>query len=150
MKTSLEIKSVRKSFGSNEVLKGISFRIEAGEVVSLLGANGAGKSTLIKILSGAYSEFEGEVLMNGKPANISSPLTARTEGIETVHQKINEGIIYGLTVAENLLFDRIALGEVSNLASPAKMVRESKEIMKELDLNWDDATLSGDVFDFAT
>ena len=69
MKTSLEIKSVRKSFGSNEVLKGISFRIEAGEVVSLLGANGAGKSTLIKILSGAYSEFEGEVLMNGKPAN---------------------------------------------------------------------------------
>ena len=147
MKTSLEIKSVRKSFGSNEVLKGISFRIEAGEVVSLLGANGAGKSTLIKILSGAYSEFEGEVLMNGKPANISSPLTARTEGIETVHQKINEGIIYGLTVAENLLFDRIALGEVSNLASPAKMVRESKEIMKELDLNWDDATLSGDVFD---
>lgn len=146
MKKSLEIKSVRKSFGSNEVLKGISFRIEPGEIVSLLGANGAGKSTLIKILSGAFTEFEGEILLNNQPANINSPLSARSQGIETVHQKINEGIIAGLTVAENLLFDRIALGQFSKIASPSKMVRESKAILRELDLDWNESILKDDVF----
>ncbi len=146
MKKSLEIRSVRKSFGSNEVLKGISFRIEPGEIVSLLGANGAGKSTLIKILSGAYTEFEGEILINDQPAKFNSPLQARSIGIETVHQKINEGIIPGLTVAENLLFDRIALGEISRFATPAKLVRESKEILKELDLDWNESILKDDVF----
>lgn len=146
MKKSLEIRSIRKSFGSNEVLKGISFRIEPGEIVSLLGANGAGKSTLIKILSGAFTEFEGEILINDQLANINSPLEARSQGIETVHQKINEGIIAGLTVAENLLFDRIALGDISRIASPAKMVEESKKTLKELDLDWDNSILKDDVF----
>lgn len=147
MKKSLEIRSVRKSFGSNEVLKGISFRIEPGEIVSLLGANGAGKSTLIKILSGAYSDFDGEILINGEPVKFNSPLQARFVGIETVHQKINEGTIAGLTVAENLLFDRIALGEISKFASPKKMLKEAKPILKELNLDWDDSILSQDVFD---
>jgi len=143
---SVEIRSVRKSFGSNEVLKGISFRIEPGEIVSLLGANGAGKSTLIKILSGAYKDFDGEILINGEPVKFNSPLQARSVGIETVHQKINEGTIAGLTVAENLLFDRIALGETSTIASPRRVIREARPILKELDLDWDDSILAGDVF----
>jgi simple sugar transport system ATP-binding protein len=143
---SVEIRSVRKSFGSNEVLKGISFRIEPGEIVSLLGANGAGKSTLIKILSGAYKDFDGEILINGEPVKFNSPLQARSVGIETVHQKINEGTIAGLTVAENLLFDRIALGETSTIASPRRVIREARPILKELDLDWDDSVLAGDVF----
>jgi simple sugar transport system ATP-binding protein len=146
MKKSFEIRSVRKSFGSNEVLKGISFRIEPGEIVSLLGANGAGKSTLIKILSGAYTEFDGEILINEKPVKFNSPLQARFAGIETVHQKINEGTIAGLTVAENLLFDRIALGEISKIASLGKLIREAQPILKELDLDWDDSVLAEDVF----
>ena len=133
MKKSLEIRSVRKSFGSNEVLKGISFRIEPGEIVSLLGANGAGKSTLIKILSGAYTEFDGEIFINDLPVKFNSPLQARSVGIETVHQKISEGTIAGLTVAENLLFDRIALGEISTFASPRKLLKEAKPILEELD-----------------
>jgi len=143
---SFEIRSVRKSFGSNEVLKGISFRIEPGEIVSLLGANGAGKSTLIKILSGAYKDFDGEILINGESVKFNSPLQARSVGIETVHQKINEGTIAGLTVAENLLFDRIALGETSTIASPRRVIREARPILKELDLDWDDSILAGDVF----
>lgn len=146
MKKSLEIRSVRKSFGSNEVLKGISFRIEPGEIVSLLGANGAGKSTLIKILSGAYTEFDGEIFINDLPVKFNSPLQARSVGIETVHQKISEGTIAGLTVAENLLFDRIALGEISTFASPRKLLKEAKPILEELDLEWDDSILSQDVF----
>lgn len=146
MKKSLEVRSIYKSFGSNQVLKGISFRIEPGEIVSLLGANGAGKSTLIKILSGAYQEFDGEILLNDQLANINSPLQARSEGIETVHQKISDGIVAGLSVAENLLFDRIALKEISAFLSPRKVIRESKRIMKELDLDWDNSVLKNDVF----
>jgi simple sugar transport system ATP-binding protein len=146
MNKSLEIRSIRKSFGSNEVLKGISFRIEPGEIVSLLGANGAGKSTLIKILSGAFSEFEGDIFIDGQPANINSPLQARSQGIETVHQKINEGIIAGLSVAENLLFDRIATRDISAFISPSKMVQQSKSVLRELELDWDDTILKDDVF----
>jgi len=146
MKSGLEIRDIRKSFGSNEVLKGISFDVKPGEIVSLLGANGAGKSTLIKILSGAYSEFTGEIVIDGSPVIIGSPLQARLHGIETVHQKINEGIVAGLTVAENLLFDRIATEEISTLISPKKMVKKSKELLKELALDWPDSVLRDDVF----
>lgn len=146
MKRSLEIRSIRKSFGSNEVLKGISFNIEPGEIVSLLGANGAGKSTLIKILSGAFTEFDGEIVIDGEIAKINSPLQARAQGIGTVHQKINEGIVAGLSVAENLLFDRMAMGETPSIISPARMVEESREVLKELELDWSDSVLKDDVF----
>ena len=146
MKNGLEIREIRKSFGSNEVLKGISFHIKPGEIVSLLGANGAGKSTLIKILSGAYSEFSGEILIDGLPVKIGSPQQARLHGIETVHQKINEGIIAGLTVAENLLFDRMGTGDIARFISPAKMVEKSRELLSELELDWSDSVLKDDVF----
>lgn len=146
MKSGFEIREIRKSFGSNEVLKGISFDVKPGEIVSLLGANGAGKSTLIKILSGAYSEFTGEIVIDGLPVIIGSPLQARLHGIETVHQKINEGIVEGLTVAENLLFDRIGTGEIPTFISPSGMVKRSKELLKELELDWEETVLRDDVF----
>tara|TARA_A100001015_G_scaffold159794_1_gene177489 strand:- start:3622 stop:4515 length:894 start_codon:yes stop_codon:yes gene_type:complete len=59
---SLELKKVAKSFGATKVLSGISFTLKEGEVVGLLGPNGAGKSTLMRILSGYYTNWDGDVI----------------------------------------------------------------------------------------
>ena len=58
---SLELKKVSKSFGATKALSGISFTLREGEVVGLLGPNGAGKSTLMRILSGYYTNWDGDV-----------------------------------------------------------------------------------------
>ena len=58
---SLELKKVAKSFGATKALSGISFTLREGEVVGLLGPNGAGKSTLMRILSGYYTNWDGDV-----------------------------------------------------------------------------------------
>ena len=59
---SLELKKVSKSFGATKALSGISFTLKEGEVVGLLGPNGAGKSTLMRILSGYYTNWDGDVI----------------------------------------------------------------------------------------
>ena len=66
----IELKGVRKSYGANEVLKGIDLRIEEQDYLVILGASGSGKSTLLNILSGLEKPDQGEVLYDG--ANISS------------------------------------------------------------------------------
>ena len=66
----IELKGVRKSYGANEVLKGIDLGIEEQDYLVILGASGSGKSTLLNILSGLEKPDQGEVLYDG--ANISS------------------------------------------------------------------------------
>jgi simple sugar transport system ATP-binding protein len=147
MNTALVVQEMTKSFGANSVLRGVTIDIAEGEVLALMGANGAGKSTLIKILSGAYSEYGGRILVNGKPVLINSPLDSKAHGIETVYQKIDEGIIAGLSVAENLLFEQIARREVSRFASLSSLLPRAREVAHALSLDWDDSTLRKDVFE---
>lgn len=66
----IELKGVRKSYGANEVLKGIDLRIEEQDYLVILGASGSGKSTLLNILSGLEKPDQGEVVYDG--ANITS------------------------------------------------------------------------------
>ncbi len=61
----LEIENLRKKYGNTEVLKGISFTAEKGEILGLLGPNGTGKSTTMNIITGFISDFEGSVRLNG-------------------------------------------------------------------------------------
>ena len=62
----LEIKDIRKSFGDKEILHGISFSVESGVALGLLGRNGAGKTTTIRILMDVFHANSGEILLNGK------------------------------------------------------------------------------------
>lgn len=82
----LEMRNVDKSFGPIDVLHEISLKVNAGEVLCLLGDNGAGKSTLIKTLAGVYRPTRGEMIMDGEPVNFSGPRGAQDKGIATVHQ----------------------------------------------------------------
>lgn len=63
----LEVKNLRKTFGENEVLHGISFSVESGNALGLLGRNGAGKTTTIRILMNVFHANSGEILLDGKP-----------------------------------------------------------------------------------
>jgi ABC-type sugar transport system ATPase subunit len=81
----LELKDIRKSFGAVEALKGVSFDITSGEIVTLVGDNGAGKSTLIKIISGVHEASSGEMLLNGEPKTFRKPAEAMKARIETVY-----------------------------------------------------------------
>ena len=62
----LEVKNIRKSFGEKEVLHGVSFQVEGGKALGLLGRNGAGKTTTIRILMDVFHANSGEILLDGK------------------------------------------------------------------------------------
>ena len=84
----LEVCDVEKRFGATMALDRVSLKLGEGEILALLGDNGAGKSTLIKILSGVVRPDGGEIRIDGKPVDISSPHRARELGIETVYQDL--------------------------------------------------------------
>ena len=62
----LEVKNIRKSFGDKEVLHGVSFQVESGKALGLLGRNGAGKTTTIRILMDVFHANSGEILLDGR------------------------------------------------------------------------------------
>ncbi len=100
----LEMRGITKKFPGVKALDGVDFELEKGEVHVLLGENGAGKSTLIKMLSGADSPDEGEILLDGEKVNISSSMEAQRLGIATIYQEFN--LVPQLTVAENIFLGR--------------------------------------------
>ena len=83
------------------------------------GANGAGKSTLIKIICGYYEDYEGEIRIDGQRVRFHSPQDSFRQGIRTVHQIIDQGVVPTMSIAENL-----ALNE---LLDPATGLRYSRQ-----------------------
>ena len=77
----LELKEIYKSFYQNQVLKGVSFAVEKGAIMGLLGGNGAGKSTLMKIVNGIYTKDSGSILIDGRTVEISNAQDAARQGI---------------------------------------------------------------------
>jgi simple sugar transport system ATP-binding protein len=84
----LEARGLVKTFGRVHALRGANFAVNPGEVVALIGDNGAGKSCLVKCLSGVLQPDAGQILMDGQPVRIDSPLAAMRMGIETVYQDL--------------------------------------------------------------
>ncbi len=146
MNTVVTLADIGMAFGTNRVLDGVSMSVEGGSVVALIGANGAGKSTLIKILSGVYPEHSGSVMVDGRPVRIGSPQVARALGIETVHQRIADGIVPGLTVAENLVFEELTQGSTGTYFSVRRVLPRARQASALLDLQWPDRVLRQDVF----
>ena len=143
----LTLENITMSFGANEVLKGVTLDLHRGRVTALLGVNGAGKSTLIKVLSGVYSDYGGRVLVSGEPVVMDTPHAAAEHGIQTVHQRIDESIVPGLTVAENLVFEGIVRGQIPRVRSLRRLLPQAREIADTLDLDWTEHTLRKDVYE---
>ena len=97
----LELRDVTALYGSVQALKGVSLRIEPGEVVTLLGANGAGKSTTLRSISGLVPAAGGEILFMGEPIHRLGPEAIVRLGISHVPE--GRRIFPGLTVTENIM-----------------------------------------------
>jgi len=100
----LEVRNVSKSFGAIHAVNDISWSIEPGEVVGLMGDNGAGKSTLVKLIAGNFPPTDGEVLVDGDVCHFHKPIQARAKGIEVVYQDL--ALADNLTAAQNVFLGR--------------------------------------------
>ena len=92
----LEVKELRKSFSENEVLHGISFSVESGKALGLLGRNGAGKTTTIRILMDVFKANSGEILIDGKkfkPRDYQIGYLPEERGLYP-KKKVTEQIVY--------------------------------------------------------
>jgi fructose transport system ATP-binding protein len=100
----LEARGLVKRFGHVTAVDGCDLELRQGEVLAVIGDNGAGKSTVIKMLSGAITPDEGELLIGGRPVHLRGPLDARAYGIETVYQDL--AVAPALDIASNLYLGR--------------------------------------------
>lgn len=129
----VQMKDICISFGGVHAVDHVSVDLHPGEVVGLLGHNGAGKSTLIKVLSGAYRADSGEILIDGKPAAISSPRDARNHNIETIYQTL--ALADNLDAASNLFLGREIVSPLGFVDDDA-MEAETRKILARLNPNF--------------
>ena len=100
----LKARGLVKRYGKVTALNQCDFDLMPGEILAVIGDNGAGKSSLIKALSGAVQPDEGEITLDGKPVNFSTPLDARAHGIECVYQTL--AMSPALSIADNMFMGR--------------------------------------------
>lgn len=117
----LEVRNIRKSFGEKEVLHGISFEVESGTALGLLGRNGAGKTTTMRILMDVFKSNSGEILLDGKP-------------FEPAKQKIGympeeRGLYPKRIVQEQMVY----LAKLRGM-SKAEAVKSSKKWLEKLEI----------------
>ena len=103
-KVIVELKEIRKEFPGVVALDQVNMKIREGSVHALAGENGAGKSTLMKILSGTYTNYGGEVLIDGK----------------TVHMKSEKEAFANMSEQEIMLLHRLLLQMKENLIKGEK------------------------------
>ena len=103
MQTIVEIKQLRKSFGNNEVLKGIDLQVRAGEVIAIIGKSGSGKSTLLRCINGLESFESGSLSVSGKPLLHGNPAAMRElrQAVGMIFQSFN--LFPHFTVGKNIM-----------------------------------------------
>src|SRR5207237_1934548 len=126
----ISIRSVTKRFPGVVALDGVSFDIEPGELHAIVGENGAGKSTLMKVLSGVIPDYEGEVLLRGRPARFASTRDAEDAGIGIIHQELN--LVEDLSAAANIFLGREKRSRLG-LIDDRAMERAAAELLVQLE-----------------
>ena len=125
----LEMREIRKSFASGEVLHGVDFRLGHGEIHAVVGHNGAGKSTLMKIIAGVYSDFSGGIAIDGRAVQLRSPREAAAHNIAVIYQDF--ALVPDLSVAANIALGREPRRLGGMLIAHAEMRKRSAEEARE-------------------
>ena len=137
MEPILVAKNLSKKYGKVVALDDANLELYPGEVLGVIGDNGAGKSTLIKVLCGAVIPDSGEILLDGKQVNFTSPIEARTLGIETVYQ--NLALSPALSITDNMFLGREIrqkgfMGKFLRFLDKKVMAEEARKRLSELGL----------------
>ena len=133
----LKGRNLVKRYGKVTALDHCDFDLMPGEILAVIGDNGAGKSSLIKAVSGAVIPDEGEIWLEGKKIQFSSPLEARGAGIETVYQTL--AMSPALSIADNMFMGREIrrpgfMGEWLRMLDRPAMEKFARDKLNELGL----------------
>jgi ABC-type sugar transport system ATPase subunit len=140
----LRMTGISKSFAGARALDQANFSLSRGQIMGLVGANGAGKSTLIKILSGAYSMDEGEVVFDGRVTHLRNVAGSQHLGIVTVYQEFS--LVPQLSVAANIYLG--VEGETCgtrHFFSSRKLVAKARELLASIGIKLNPEALVEDL-----
>ncbi|WP_112311862.1 sugar ABC transporter ATP-binding protein [Pseudogemmobacter bohemicus] len=137
----LEVRNVTRAFGPVRALQGVNLSLRRGEIHALAGENGAGKSTLMNIINGILQPDSGEILWEGCPVRIPSPLAAQRLGIGLVHQEI--ALCPDISVAENI-FMMATNASQSMFMNYRALETRARQVLGQMS-DIDPATLAGDL-----
>jgi branched-chain amino acid transport system ATP-binding protein len=124
----LEVREVSRSFGGLQALNRVSFSMERGELIGLIGPNGSGKTTLLNLINGYYEPTSGGIYLNGRRIDGLSPNQVAKLGISRMFQATR--IFPRMTVLENLLTVAHAVCRIH----PDEMEKRAREILGRLGL----------------
>ncbi len=138
----IEMQGVSKHFGGIRALTDVDFILHPGEIHGLVGENGAGKSTMMKIIAGVYTDFDGSMFVEGKPARFRSTRDALAAGIGMVHQELS--VVADLSVAENV-FLGVQPTKAGGIIDWSRMHAEARKLIASLGLNLDPSARMGNL-----
>ena len=122
----LTVKNLMKNFGKTQVLKGIDFSLEEGQVLTIIGSSGSGKTTLLRSILGMTPTIEGELLIDGTPVD---DYKVKENNIAFVRQEI--ALYPHLTVYENIAFPLRSMKTTQQ-----EVDRRVKDVATLLDMGW--------------
>jgi rhamnose transport system ATP-binding protein len=136
--TFLSVQNIGKSFGPTRAVHDVSFSLETGEVLALIGENGAGKSTVVKMLTGIYKADTGSVSLEGAPLTFNTPQDAWKAGITAIHQ---ETVMFDeLSVAENLFVGHHPVRNWFGMVDWKKLLEDAQKVLDRIDAKIDPQT----------
>jgi len=138
----ISVQHITKRYPGVVALSDVSIDIARGELHSICGENGAGKSTLMKILSGVITEYEGGLLIDGKPVRFSGTRQAEARGVSIIHQELN--LVEELSAAANVFLGRERMNLLGMLDNRA-MEEEAAALLRDLECHINPRQLAGEM-----
>ena len=127
---SIEVRNLSKKFGSFTAVNKVSFNVETGSLVALLGPSGSGKSTLLRVIAGLEAPDEGEIRLTGEEATF---LSAKDRNVGFVFQ--HYALFRHMTVFENIAFG-LRVKPRNIRPSEAEIQKKVHELLKLIQLDW--------------
>src|SRR6478672_10854339 len=125
----LEVKDLKVAYGRVRAVKGISFAVQQGQVVTLVGTNGAGKTTTLKTISGLLRPESGEIWFQGERIDSTAAHDVVTRGL--AHSPEGRRIFPRLTVEENLMLGAFARRDRAGIGKDLERVFNLFDILRE-------------------
>jgi ribose transport system ATP-binding protein len=129
----LRLESISKAFFGVYAVKDVSFSVNRGEVLGIIGENGAGKSTLMNIIGGVISADLGKLLFKGEPYLPQQPGDATRKGISFIHQELN--LFNNLSIVDNIFITNFKKVKHTPFINKKELSRKAKEILEIVDLH---------------